>query len=185
MNLNSPLIRKCVSLGHLPADKLTPAAASSQAHASEFIINNGSLSSQGLAQLCAEQFHIPQVDVSSIDVDSLPIDDISEQLIRKHHIVPISKRGRTLYIASADPTNFDAFEDFEFNTGLQTEVIIADHNALESFIESAFSKGQDLDISEDEFEQFGDIEVKTRNQLTTQKQLKKTMHLLSSTSIKY
>ncbi len=158
MNVNSPLIRKCVAMGFIAHEQVI-SAASSTAHISEFILNNSKLSSKQLAGYCSSWFNLPVLDIATVEPSSIPLDDISEELVKKHHLLPLSKRGRTLFLATSDPTNFDAFEDFEFNTGLQTEAIVVDFNALEQFIETIFNKTDDLAISDEEFEQFGDIEV--------------------------
>lgn len=134
-------------------------AASSTTHISEFILNNSKLSSKQLAGYCSSWFNLPVLNIATVEPSSIPLDDISEELVKKHHLLPLSKRGRTLFLATSDPTNFDAFEDFEFNTGLQTEAIVVDFNGLEQFIETIFNKTDDLAISDEEFEQFGDIEV--------------------------
>lgn len=158
MNVNSPLIRKCVSLGFIPSDKIST-SATANGHTSEFILNNSKLSSKELANHCSSWFNLPSLDLSKVDPSNVPLDNISEELVKKHHLIPLCKRGRTLFLATSDPTDFDAFEDFEFNTGLQTEAIVVDYTSLEQFIESIFSKTDDLALSDEEFEQFGDIEV--------------------------
>lgn len=141
------------------AHEQVSSSANASAHICEFILNNSKLSSKQLAAHCSSWFNLPTLNIASVDPSSIPLDNISEELVKKHHLLPLSKRGRTLFLATSDPTNFDAFEDFEFNTGLQTEAIVVDFDGLEKFIETAFSKTDDLAISDEEFEQFGDIEV--------------------------
>ncbi|WP_372766534.1 type IV-A pilus assembly ATPase PilB [Pseudoalteromonas sp.] len=158
MNVNSPLIRKCVALGFIPSEKVS-VASTTNIHTSEFILNNSNLSSKELAKHCALWFNLPCLDLSKVDASNVPLDNISEELVKKHHLIPLSKRGRTLFLATSDPTDFDAFEDFEFNTGLQTEAVVVDYTSLEQFIDSIFSKTDDLELSDEEFEQFGDLEV--------------------------
>ncbi|TMO85351.1 type IV-A pilus assembly ATPase PilB [Pseudoalteromonas spongiae] len=158
MNVNSPLIRKCVAMGFIAHEQVS-SSANASAHTCEFILNNSKLSSKQLAAHCSSWFNLPTLNIAKVDPSSIPLDNISEELVKKHHLLPLSKRGRTLFLATSDPTNFDAFEDFEFNTGLQTEAIVVDFNGLEQFIESIFSKTDNLELTDDEFEQFGDIEV--------------------------
>lgn len=141
------------------AHEQVSSSANASAHTCEFILNNSKLSSKQLAAHCSSWFNLPTLNIASVDPSSIPLDNISEELVKKHHLLPLSKRGRTLFLATSDPTNFDAFEDFEFNTGLQTEAIVVDFNGLEQFIESIFSKTDNLELTDDEFEQFGDIEV--------------------------
>ena len=141
------------------AHEQVSSSANASAHICEFILNNSKLSSKQLAAHCSSWFNLPTLNIAKVDPSSIPLDNISEELVKKHHLLPLSKRGRTLFLATSDPTNFDAFEDFEFNTGLQTEAIVVDFNGLEQFIESIFSKTDNLELTDDEFEQFGDIEV--------------------------
>ena len=85
---------------------------------------------------------------------------MSAKLLLKTLFIPLSKRNKTLYLATADPTNFDAFEDFEFNTGLQTEVVIVDFSHSKKQL-MLYSKSEDLQLSEEEFQQFGDMQVQS------------------------
>jgi type IV pilus assembly protein PilB len=163
MNINSPLISKCVNLGFIPSDKVTSLNAKEK-HVCEFILNNSQLTSKELARYCAKWFHLPEIDLNTLDLSNIPIDSVSEELVKKHYLLPLSQRNKILYLGTADPTNFDAFEDFEFNTGLQTEPVIVDYATLENAIETLYNKSADLHLSEEEFQQLGDIQVQGSEQ---------------------
>ncbi|MDP4984134.1 type IV-A pilus assembly ATPase PilB, partial [Pseudoalteromonas tunicata] len=109
----------------------------------------------------SELFKVPLFDLASFDPQHIPSELVNESLIRKHHILPMSKRNRTLFLATADPTDFDAFENFEFNTGLQTEVVVVDFAELEKKIDQLLDNSSGLNLSDEEFKEFSDVEIDT------------------------
>ena len=82
----------------------------------------------------------------SIDLHSLPINLINEKLIRKHHVLPLFKRGVTLFIALADPTNLLALDEIKFQSRLHPEIILVDEKKLVKAIETCF-EADDLSTS--------------------------------------
>ncbi len=58
--------------------------------------------------------------------------------IRKHHILPLAKRHKTLFLAVVDPTDMTSVEDFEFNTGLNAEMIVVEFDKLHKAIDKLF-----------------------------------------------
>ena len=163
MNVNSPLIRKCISLGYLTPEDISARGASSTS-VIELITSSSDFTSKSFAAKCSELFNVPYFDLSCFDVSNIPSELINESLIRKHHIIPLGQKKRTLYLATSDPTDFDAFENFEFNTGLQTEAVVVDFAELEKKIEQLFDSSTGLDLSDDEFKEFSDLEVDTSSE---------------------
>ena len=46
---------------------------------------------------------------------------VSEELVRKHHVLPLFKRGNRLFVGIADPTNTRALDEIKFQTNLAVE----------------------------------------------------------------
>jgi type IV pilus assembly protein PilB len=78
---------------------------------------------------------------------------IQEKLIRQHNALPLYKRGKRLYVAVSDPTNLQALDEFQFNTGLNTYPILTDEQQLATAIEKA------LDDTQEQLEDFGDSDL--------------------------
>ncbi|MGN8197958.1 type IV-A pilus assembly ATPase PilB [Salinisphaera sp. RV14] len=102
-------------------------------------VTTRALSAPVLARALARAFSMPLLDLRAVDLDHAPIDAAPESLIRKHGALPIFRRGRTLYLAVADPTNLQALDEFRFNTGQQIEAVLVEQDKLERAIESNFS----------------------------------------------
>ncbi|WP_372766542.1 type IV-A pilus assembly ATPase PilB [Pseudoalteromonas sp.] len=156
MNLNSPLIRKLETFGFIKKSSLT--STSENTHLIERICEASNLSSAELAQKAAAFFQAPYLNLSNFEIALIPDGkERNEKLIKKHKVLPIAKKGKTLFLASADPTNFDAFEDYEFNTGLQTEVIVVPYDELDKAIDALFEKNDGIELSDDQLNELSGV----------------------------
>ena len=113
-----------------------------------YLVQNKLVKSRALAELAADQFGVPFVDLGSIDKDGQPKELVSEKLIRQHRALPLWRRGNKLFVAVSDPTNHQAVTDIQFSTGLTTESVLVEDDklgeAIEKFFETANSGMEDL-----------------------------------------
>ena len=113
-----------------------------------YLVQNKLVKSRALAELAAEQFGVPYLDLNSVDKEGQPRDLISEKLIRQHRALPLWRRGNKLFVAVSDPTNHQAVTDIQFSTGLTTESILVEDDklgdAIEKFFDNATSGMEDL-----------------------------------------
>ncbi len=125
-----------------------------------YLIKKEKVSSSLLCKLFSKSYGYPKVDLKHFDFDSLDTSFRNEKLIQKHSALPLYLRGQILFIALSDPTNIDALEEFEFNTGYSTELVLADENQLQNTIEQLLEDDNSaLEISELDEEEFGGIDV--------------------------
>ena len=113
-----------------------------------YLVINNIIDSHQVAIKASQEFNVPFFDLEAIELQSLPIQLMNEKLIRKHHILPLLKRGETLFIAISDPTNFQALDDIKFQSQLHPETILVDEkkllNAIETLLEAADTSMADL-----------------------------------------
>ncbi|MDD5322209.1 MAG: ATPase, T2SS/T4P/T4SS family, partial [Methylococcales bacterium] len=102
-----------------------------------YLVANKLVDSKTVASKASSEYGIPFFDLDAIDLRSLPINLVSEKLIRKHHVLPLFTRGKTLFIAISDPTNIQSFDDIKFQSRLHPEIILVDENKLAKAIETA------------------------------------------------
>ena len=157
MNINSPLLRKFITLGRIDADTVK-AKQQEFASTAELISKCGKIDSNDLAEQCIDLFRVPYFDLKDFDPAQIPEDLVKEKLIRKHHILPLVQKGRKVYIAASDPTDYGAFENFEFSTGLSCEIVVVDYIQLDNKIEQLLDAAGSLDLSADEFKEFADLD---------------------------
>jgi type IV pilus assembly protein PilB len=155
----SGLARKLVNDGLLDANTSYEAyqyAGKNKIPFVSHLIQSGLVKSINVAKAASEEFGVPILDIMAYDKDSFLKGMVEEKLIRKHHCLPLFKRGNRLYIAVSDPTNLAGIDEIKFHTGVNTEVILVEEDklgpAIEKFLDSQDSQlhldedGIDLDI---------------------------------------
>ncbi|ASM51232.1 type IV pilus assembly protein PilB [Pseudoalteromonas espejiana DSM 9414] len=165
MNINSPLLRKFITLGRIDADTVK-AKQQEFASTAELISKCGRIDSKDLAEQCIDLFRVPYFDLKDFDPAQIPADLVKEKLIRKHHILPLVQKDRKVYIAASDPTDYGAFENFEFSTGLSCEIVVVDYIQLDNKIEQLLDAAGSLDLSADEFKEFADLDTEGPKEAT-------------------
>ncbi|MGO2331375.1 MAG: type IV-A pilus assembly ATPase PilB [Pseudoalteromonas nigrifaciens] len=158
MNINSPLLRKFITLGRVDAD-IVKTKQQEFASTAELIAKCGKIDSKDLAAQCIDLFRVPFFDLKDFNTALISPELIKEKLIRKHHILPLVQKGRKVYIAASDPTDYGAFENFEFSTGLSCEVVVADYIQLDNKIEQLLDATGSLNLSDDEFKEFAELDA--------------------------
>tara|TARA_R110002126_G_scaffold98045_28_gene228167 strand:- start:882 stop:2576 length:1695 start_codon:yes stop_codon:yes gene_type:complete len=147
VNANSTLLKRLLQQGIIDNDKATKAISEKSGNyrtLPELLINEKLIGSARLAELATQFSSALCIDLDYYDLVSVPEDLRNEKLIRKNDMLPLSKRGRTMYLAVIDPTNMAAIEDFEFNTGLNAEVVVVEFDKLQKLIEKLFDSSFNL-----------------------------------------
>lgn len=104
-----------------------------------YLVENNLINETILANIASVQFGNPLCNIEVIDPEVIPKDLVNEKLIRKHHALPIYRRGNRLYVAISDPTNIEALDEFKFHTGITTEGILVEEKKLTQLIEHTLS----------------------------------------------
>ncbi len=101
----------------------------------QYMVANNVLDSRRIALAAAQEFGVPLLDMDAIDLTDIPSSLVEEKLVRKHHALPMFKRGNRLFLAVSDPTNHQGLDEIRFNTGLATEAVLVEENKLATAIE--------------------------------------------------
>ncbi|MGJ0430251.1 type IV-A pilus assembly ATPase PilB [Methylobacter sp.] len=113
-----------------------------------YLVANNFVDSRAAATKASTEFGIPFFDLDAIDCRNLPVKVISEKLIRQHHVLPLFTRGKTLFVAVSDPTNFQAFDDIKFHSLLKPEAILVEENKLVKAIETSLEAASDTSMKD-------------------------------------
>ena len=106
------------------------------------------VSARSIAELCYEEYGTPLLDLAEFDVSAIPEEFLNKKLIEKHRCLPLFKRGNRLYIATSDPTNIAALEEFQFSAGLHAEAILVEEDKLAKALEKVLEEDiTGLDLS--------------------------------------
>ena len=140
-NLQSILLRRLGQAGLIDAGHCTKLAAEKNHQyptVADFLINEKLLTPQALATAAAGFTMHSLLDLDFYDLEYVPEQERNEKLIRKHQVLPVFKRNRTLFLAVVDPTDMQPVEDFEFSTGLHAELVVVEYDKLHKLIDRVF-----------------------------------------------
>lgn len=127
-----------------------------------YLVEDKKFHGPAIAHILSKSFGYPQIDLANFDTSLVPEGVRNEKLIRKHNALPLFLRGKVLFVAMSDPTNMDALEEIQFNTGYTTELILTDEKSLQACIEKILEEQNEalsLDINDLEAKELLALEV--------------------------
>lgn len=81
------------------------------------------------------EFGMPVFDPSVMDSTMSAIKLVKEDLLQKHGVLPLFKRGNKLFVGTADPTNTHALDEVKFHTNLTVEPILVAEDLIRRLME--------------------------------------------------
>ncbi|MBN3860569.1 type IV-A pilus assembly ATPase PilB [Neisseriaceae bacterium PsAf] len=90
------------------------------------------ISPQNLAKILSEIYGYPVFDLSVYDTHYYVTGFASEEDLYDYRVLPIFKRGNTLFLAVSDPTLESAYRKLFFNSGLTLEYVLVEDDILSS-----------------------------------------------------
>ena len=158
------LARKLVMAGIL--DQETAAGAWEQAQSDKVpfvthVVAKGLVNAAAIAQISAEEFGAPVLDLDGMDLDGDVTKLVQEKQIRDHRVLPIFKRGNRIFLAVSDPTNLRALDEIKFATGCQIEAVVVEDDKLGQSIDRALEAiDTSMDMGDDDdIDGLDDLEV--------------------------
>jgi type IV pilus assembly protein PilB len=119
---------------------------------SNYLRENRIVTSAQMAAANSIEFGMPVFDPTSMDGKQSAIRLVKDELLTKHAVLPLFKRGGKLFVGMADPTNSHALDEIKFHTNLTVEPILVDEDSIrriaELWLESHDSLGDALGDSE-------------------------------------
>ncbi len=120
------------------------AATSERKPISDYLRDNRLVTSAQMAAANSIEFGMPIFDPAQMDVQQSAIKLVKEDLLQKHHAVPLFRRGNRLFVGISDPTDTRAMEEIKFHTNLGVEPILVDHDTIKRTIEMWLDSGDAL-----------------------------------------
>jgi type IV pilus assembly protein PilB len=102
-----------------------------------------------LAAANSIEFGMPLFDPSVMDASQSAIRLVKDELLQKHHVLPLFKRGGRLFVGVSDPTNTAALDEVKFHTNLAVEPILIDEDSLKRTMESWLSANDSIGNMDD------------------------------------
>lgn len=95
-----------------------------------YLVESKLVPAPAIASCAAAMFGIPlfDLDAAQIDIDTVRL--VREDLLKKHRVLPLVKRGRRLFIALSDPSNLHSIDEIRFSTAMHVEPVVVEHDKL-------------------------------------------------------
>ena len=116
-----------------------------------------------LAAANAIEFGIPLIDVTAFDPAHHAVKLVSEELIQKHQVLPLFKRGGKLFVGTSNPTQTAALTEIQFHTNLVVEPVLVDEDQLRRTLDQWLNAASNLSgaFGGDDDEGLDNLEVGT------------------------
>jgi type IV pilus assembly protein PilB len=102
------------------------------------LIKVGALTEGDLTKFLGDLYGVPCVDLSNYAPDPSVVKLIPSDVANKFQVVPVSKTGRRLQVAMANPSNIFAIDDIKFITGCEVQPMVAPEAAIKKAIDKAY-----------------------------------------------
>ena len=120
------------------------------------LVKLGAVAEEDLAKFLAELYGVPSADLSNFTPDPSVVKLIPGDVANKFQVVPISRAGRRLTVAMANPANIFALDDIKFITGCEVQPCVASETMIKRAIDKAYDSAASFETvmrgMEDEIE---------------------------------
>lgn len=140
------------ALDESTAREAMTAAAAERKPLAAYLTEKRLVSAASMAAANSVEFGVPLLDASTLDPGQTAIKSVSEELIRKHNVLPLYKRGNRLFVGIVDPTNSAALDEIKFQTNLAIEAILVDQDTIARCLDR-WADSSDSLVGEDEDEE--------------------------------
>ena len=106
---------------------------------SEVLVEQGLIDSEVLGSVLSLKYGVPVVNLARVEIQPEAIALVSEEVARKHNILPISVDGETLTIATNEPHDFRTVNSIAALTRKRIEMVIPVGMSLDEAIDSNYT----------------------------------------------
>ena len=126
---------------------------------------NRMVTSAQMAAANSIEFGMPLYDPSSLDPSLTAVRLVKDDLLQKHGVLPLFKRGGRLFVGMGDPTDARAIDEIKFHTNLVVEPILVDEDIIRRTLEIWQESGDTLADSLSDSDGLENLEVGTDEEL--------------------
>ncbi len=95
------------------------------------LVSRGLADPREIAIAASQEFGVPLLDLDAIQPDLDIVRLVSDKLLQKHRVLPLSRRGKRLFVAVSDPTNMHALDEIKFQTSMSVEAVVVEEDKLQ------------------------------------------------------
>ena len=111
------------------------------------LVKLGLVSDETITAILSRQYGIPSVNLELFDIDDSVLRLIPQEVAQKYSVLPLSRVGATLTLATVDPTNVFAMDDIKFMTGLNVEPVVVAEASVQAAIAKYYSTSREIELA--------------------------------------
>lgn len=124
------------------------------------LIEEGFVTEKEILSVLQTQLNIPFINLDEYQFDSAVVKLITEDVARKHKVIPLTIRNEKLVIATSDPLDIYAIDDVALATGKEVVTILATSEDINLAINRYYDSQEEVDKAIKEFSELDDtIEI--------------------------
>ncbi len=110
----------------------------------QVLIRNGVVSETEVLKIHGEELSIPVVELNEADIDRELLKIVPSRLVHKYGVMPISRNGDGLRVATSDPYNMYAIDDLRTSINMPVETVLATSVEIHKMIKTFYGVGGDV-----------------------------------------
>jgi type IV pilus assembly protein PilB len=112
----------------------------------------GILGEDKLISFLSKKYRVPAINLDEFEVSQDIISLVSNEVAKKHMVIPVNRSAATLIVAMTDPSDMFALDDLKFLTGYNISPVIASEEAIGKAIEKYYGTTVQVDQGESQKE---------------------------------
>ncbi|MGH9816179.1 MAG: ATPase, T2SS/T4P/T4SS family [Candidatus Acidiferrales bacterium] len=111
----------------------------------DILIDEKKVSEESLAETFSKWLKLPRLRLAITPPEPDAIKCIGEELARRHLVLPLRIDGRTLILAMANPTDFEAVQDVQFAAGLSVKPVVSSRTEILDALDEQYAPEQKME----------------------------------------
>ena len=109
----------------------------------EILIDSGKASEDQVYEALAKQFGLEYVDLQKVDIPSDVARLVPSELVKKHHVIPLSQDNGELRLIVKDPMDLDTLDLLHFRLNMEIRCCMSSPSKIDDYINNLGGGGPD------------------------------------------
>jgi type IV pilus assembly protein PilB len=119
----------------------------------KILVDLGYIEEKELVVYLGQQLNIPPINLSKYNIDPQVANLITERVAKRYQLLPLSKIGKTLTVAMADPLNILAIDHMKAMTGYKVKPVLSTEQDIVKAIEKTYGEKEYIENILEEMEE--------------------------------
>jgi len=137
------ILTKCALLSETQKDELLTDSERNNRSLTEVILERKLCDEQSIVCAIASEMNIHPISLDKVKPNPMALEKLTEEQCRSYEVLPISKLGKVLTIAVANPFDVLILDDVKIVTGCEVIPVVATDVALKKAIKEVFTEEVD------------------------------------------